>query len=30
MYAESGLDPKAINKYSNATGLIQFVPKTAE
>jgi polyribonucleotide nucleotidyltransferase len=26
---ESGGNPKAINKISNATGLIQFMPKTA-
>jgi len=29
MSKESGLNPKAINKYSQATGLIQFMPKTA-
>lgn len=29
MYAESELNPKATNPYSNATGLIQFVPGTA-
>lgn len=30
MRAESGLNPSAINKKSRATGLIQFMPKTAE
>ncbi len=29
MYFESSLNPKAVNKYSNATGLIQFMPTTA-
>lgn len=29
MQKESGLDPKAVNKYSGATGLIQFMPATA-
>jgi len=29
MSFESGLDPKARNPYSGATGLIQFMPKTA-
>lgn len=28
--AESGFNPKARNKYSGATGLIQFMPKTAK
>lgn len=30
MYSECRLDTKAQNKKSNATGLIQFMPKTAE
>ena len=30
MYFESGLNPSAVNKYSGATGLIQFMPKTAQ
>ncbi len=30
MKAESGLNPKISNPYSNATGLIQFMPSTAE
>ena len=30
MNAESGLKPDAVNKKSGATGLIQFMPKTAE
>ena len=30
MKAESGLNPEAVNKKSNATGLIQFMPKTAQ
>jgi len=30
MYRESALDPAAVNKSSGATGLIQFMPKTAE
>lgn len=30
MYRESGLNPKAVNQYSGATGLIQFMPSTAE
>lgn len=30
MNSESSLDPKAVNKHTNATGLIQFMPKTAE
>ena len=30
MSAESGLNSSAINKKSRATGLIQFMPKTAE
>lgn len=29
MYAESGLNPKAVNKNGGATGLIQFMPSTA-
>ena len=29
MKAESGMDPAAVNDHSNATGLIQFMPKTA-
>ncbi|NLO72299.1 MAG: lytic transglycosylase domain-containing protein [Porphyromonadaceae bacterium] len=29
MYAESRLNPQAVNPKSNATGLIQFMPKTA-
>lgn len=29
MKQESGLDPQAVNKTSRATGLIQFMPKTA-
>ncbi len=29
MYAESGLNPQAVNKYGGATGLIQFMPNTA-
>lgn len=29
MKNESGMDPKAVNPYSNATGLIQFMPATA-
>lgn len=29
MKQESGVDPKARNKHSNATGLIQFMPDTA-
>jgi hypothetical protein len=29
MYIESRLNPKAQNKYTNATGLIQFMPATA-
>ena len=29
MTKESGLNPAAVNKYSNATGLIQFMPSTA-
>lgn len=29
MSFEAGLDPKARNQYSNATGLIQFMPSTA-
>jgi hypothetical protein len=29
MSKESGLNPKAVNKFSQATGLIQFMPKTA-
>lgn len=30
MNSESGLNHKAVNKFSNATGLIQFMPKTAK
>lgn len=30
MKQESGLNPKAVNKSSHATGLIQFMPKTAK
>lgn len=30
MNFESGLNPKATNKNSNAVGLIQFMPKTAQ
>jgi len=30
MQAESGMDPAAVNRQSNATGLIQFMPKTAK
>ena len=30
MNAESGLNPHAVNKNGGATGLIQFMPKTAE
>lgn len=29
MKKESNLNPKAVNPYSNATGLIQFLPSTA-
>lgn len=29
MWAESKLNPKAVNPYAKATGLIQFMPKTA-
>lgn len=29
MYFESGLNPKAVNRTSGATGLIQFMPSTA-
>lgn len=29
MKMESGLDPQAVNPYTRATGLIQFMPKTA-
>lgn len=28
-YMESGMNPKAVNSLSNATGLIQFMPATA-
>ena len=28
MSFESGLNPRAVNRYSNATGLIQFLPST--
>ena len=30
MKAESGLNPRAVNKNSGATGLIQFMPSTAK
>ncbi len=30
MYSESGLKPGAVNNSSGATGLIQFIPSTAE
>lgn len=30
MYLESGIDPAAVNTKSGATGLIQFMPRTAE
>lgn len=30
MYAESGVNEKAVNKTSGATGLIQFMPSTAK
>ncbi len=30
MNSESGINPKAVNKHTNATGLIQFMPKTVE
>lgn len=30
MYFESGLNPSAVNKISGATGLIQFMPQTAQ
>lgn len=30
MYSESRLNPAAVNPYSNATGLIQFMPATAD
>lgn len=30
MNAESGLNPKAVNKYTGATGLIQIMPTTAQ
>lgn len=30
MNSESSLDPKAVNKHTNATGLIQFMPETAK
>lgn len=29
MNSESGLNPAAVNRFSNATGLIQFMPSTA-
>lgn len=29
MYSESGLNPQAVNKYTGAVGLIQFMPDTA-
>jgi len=30
MQSESGLNPQAVNKSSGATGLIQFMPRTAQ
>jgi hypothetical protein len=30
MYKESGLDHRAVNRHTGATGLIQFMPDTAE
>jgi len=30
MYAESGLNPQAVNANGGATGLIQFMPSTAK
>ncbi|MBR2370235.1 MAG: transglycosylase SLT domain-containing protein [Paludibacteraceae bacterium] len=30
MYVESRINPYAVNKYSGATGLIQFIPATAK
>lgn len=30
MYIESRINPYAVNKYTNATGLIQFMPATAK
>jgi soluble lytic murein transglycosylase-like protein len=30
MHAESRINPRAVNKISNATALIQFMPKTAK
>ena len=30
MYIESLINPYAVNKYTNATGLIQFMPSTAK
>lgn len=30
MYFESRMNPKAVNRFSNATGLIQFMPSTAK
>jgi hypothetical protein len=30
MYCESKLDPKAVNKYSDATWLLQWLPSTAK
>ena len=30
MYIESRINPYAVNKYTNATGLIQFMPSTAK
>lgn len=30
MYIESRINPKAVNKYTGATGLIQFMPSTAK
>ena len=30
MYVESRINPYAVNKYSGATGLIQFMPATAK
>ncbi len=30
MHSESGINPQAVNRSSNATGLIQFMPSTAK
>jgi len=30
MHFESGINPRAVNKYSGASGLIQFMPTTAK